>query len=401
MPRPKKGARLWLRPARYRDGKLVAAAAWIILDDGRHYATGCAQGEIECAEGKLREHIAAKYAAPRIERELAAIDVADVLAIYDQDCRPGDGAGIDQQKRFDGRMARLVDYWGGKTLAEVTGETCRDYVRQRGKPGGARRDLEDLRAAIGHHQAEGFHRGEVKVILPEKGAPRDRWLTRDEAARLLWICWRTRETQRRHRGAGKGAKLPTKKYPLRHLARFILIGLYTGTRASAIAAASPKRAPGRSFVDLDAGIFYRLQEGKTPTKKRQPPAPIPGRLLAHMRRWARIDPEDRTHFVEWAGEPVGSVKTAFGRAATLAKLPGITPHTLRHTAATWLMQQGVSVWETAGFLGMSPEMVDQTYGHHHPDHLSEAASAIGYRRRRPETLVVSLEKARQRKAKAG
>ena len=72
--------------------------------------------------------------------------------------------------------------------------------------------------------------------------------------------------------------------PLRHIARFILIGLYTGTRAGAIASASPYAEPGRSYVDLERGIFYRKAIGKRATKKRQPPAPVPPRLLAHLRR---------------------------------------------------------------------------------------------------------------------
>jgi hypothetical protein len=40
--------------------------------------------------------------------------------------------------------------------------------------------------------------------------------------------------------------------------------------------------------------------------------------------------------VEFNGEAVTSVKTAFKRAVKLAGLPGkVSPHTLRHTAATW------------------------------------------------------------------
>src|SRR5271154_6043985 len=97
----------------------------------------------------------------------------------------------------------------------------------------------NLPTDIRHHAKEGLHTGVVFVTLPEKGQARDRWLTRSEAARLLWTCYRAREMQTRHRGADKGQKLPTDKRPLRHLARFILIGLYTGTRCGAIAAASP------------------------------------------------------------------------------------------------------------------------------------------------------------------
>lgn len=127
-----------------------------------------------------------------------------------------------------------------------------------------------------------------QVVLPVKGAPRERWLTRSEAAKLLWTCWRHREVQTVHRGALRGQKIETDKRPLQHLARFILIGLYTGTRAAAIASASPHREEGRSFVDLDAGIFYRLAQGHRATSNRQPPVPLPRPLLAHMRRWKRL-----------------------------------------------------------------------------------------------------------------
>jgi hypothetical protein len=43
------------------------------------------------------------------------------------------------------------------------------------------------------------------------------------------------------------------------------------------------------------------------------------------------------------------------------------------------MQHGVDVWEAAGFLGMTVEMLSSRYGHHHPDHLSGARNAIARR----------------------
>ncbi|TWA92573.1 tyrosine-type recombinase/integrase [Bradyrhizobium stylosanthis] len=65
--------------------------------------------------------------------------------------------------------------------------------------------------------------------------------------------------------------------------------------------------------------------------------------------------------------PVISVKTAFKTAVRLAGLgSGISPHTLRHTAATWLMQRGADPWQVAGYLGMSLDVLLNTYGHHHP-----------------------------------
>jgi integrase len=389
MPRPKKSPRLFLRREKSKDGRLVRRSSYYILDSGRHIATGCFGHETEKAELRLAEYLKLKHEPPRKERDIEAIDVADVLNIYLEDT----GSRQASQAKLEGRLRRLNDFFGGRTLAEVTGETCREYARQRGNVGGARRDLEDLRAAIEHHVKEGLHRGVVRVTLPAKGQPRQRWLTRQEVAAILWVCWRYREIQTIHRGSAKGEAQPTEKRPLRHLARFILIAIYTGSRAGAVLCASPHRGQGRSYVDLDAGIFYRLADGARPTNKRQTPVPLPPRLLAHLRRWVSKGLVGQ-YFVEWHGQPLQAIKTAFKTAMRLARFSGtVTPHTLRHTAATWLMQSGVDKWEAAGFLGMSVEMIDRVYGHHHPDHLRRAALSLGYRPR--QSLAITLAPARQ------
>lgn len=397
MPRRTKGARLQLKAAR-RDkrGKITHKATWIIRDNGRDISTGCFADEIAAAEEKLKDHITSKHAPKRRTRHIDDIAIADVLSIYldaQLDKLRGrfnvDSEGEDTSpdiRKLKKRIERLNEWWGAKMLGDVNGEACRSYTKRR-KKGGARRDLEDLRAAIGHHAAEGYHREIVKVSLPEKGEPRDKWLTRSDAAKLIWTCWRYREMQKQSRQPTDDVKAPTAKRPLRHLARFILLGIYSGTRAGAIAAASPIPAIGRSYVDLERGRYYRLKQGSAKTNKRQPTVPIPLRLLAHLRRWHRIDP-DAKHFVEFNGRPVASVKTAFKSAVRLAELgPGISPHTLRHTAATWLMQRGADPWQAAGYLGMSLEVLLNTYGHHHPDHLSDAVEKIAMR-----------EPARERKA---
>lgn len=382
MPRPAKGPHLWWRKDRTdKSGKVVAAGQWFILDAGKHVATGCAQGEKAEADRQLAEYIVDSYRPVRRARDIEDITVAEVLAIYDADLREKQA----NQKTYDKRIIRLNDWWGKKRLAEVTGQTCRDYLASRGKSGGARRDLEDLRSAINYHAKEGLHRGVVRVWLPDKGPARDRFLTRSEAARLIWACWRFREAQRRRGGPNKGMTLPTSKKPLQHVARFILIGLYTGTRAGSIAKASPYRKEGRSWVDLDAGVFYRLPEGKRATNKRQPPIRLPDHLLAHLRRWKRTSISS-SHFVEYRGKPVAQVNKGFAHGVQLAGLEGeIVPHTLRHTAATWLMQNGADLWEAAGILGMSVEVLERTYGHHHPDF--QRAAAAMFRPKRPTNEI--------------
>ncbi|MCS3764958.1 tyrosine-type recombinase/integrase [Bradyrhizobium centrosematis] len=357
--------------------------------------TGCAELDIEQAERRLRDYIAGKYSPQRKERDIDNIPLADVFAIYVND-RPDLYEEGPRAKQYIARMKRLNDFWGRKTLGEVSKATCNEYLKKRGgKNGGVRRDLEDLRAAIGHHAGEGYHRGIVKVKLPKKGAPRDAWLTRDEAAALIRACWRTREVQTVHRGPNRGRRVETNKHPLRHLARFILIGIYSGSRAGAIAAASPVPAVGRSFVDLERGVYYRLKQGDAVTNKRQPPMPIPPRLLAHLRRWHRLG-IIKNHFVEFNGEAVKSVKTAFGRAVKLAKLgKGISPHTLRHTAATWLMQNGTDPWQAAGYLGMSVETLLKVYGHQHPDYLSDAVRNITAKPKRSTATASPQKQAEQ------
>lgn len=390
MPRTSKGPRLWKRPVRRKAGKFIASAVWIIKDGGDHIATGCIANPGESAPPKeaqqaLSFYITNKYRPQRRNRDIHDIDCADVLSIYLMDSG-------EAGNRFDdltARIGRLNEFWGGKMLADVNSSSCSAYVHHRGNSGGSRRDLEALRAAINHHAKEGLHRGVVRISLPAKGERRERWLERHEAAALIWHCWRYREQQIGHKGTKKGSPIATERRPLRHIARFILIGLYTGTRAGAIATASPDQELGMSFVDLDRGIFYRKAIGNKSTNKRQTPAPIPPRLLAHMRRWKRRKLIAKC-FVEFNGKPVASVKKGFKSGVRLAGLRGkVSPHTLRHTAATWLMQQGAPLWEAAGFLGMSVEVLQQTYGHHHPEFMKGAANAITAKTR-PVSVVESV-----------
>src|SRR5665811_1581104 len=133
MPRRMQPPRLYLRPARRnKQGKLRASAVWIILDGGKHIATGCVKGEDRTAQQALSAYITAKHEPARKERDIEAIDVADVLSIYDDDTR----ARQVNKAKFDERLKRLNDFWGGRMLSDVTGETCREYVSTRGTDGG-------------------------------------------------------------------------------------------------------------------------------------------------------------------------------------------------------------------------------------------------------------------------
>jgi integrase len=279
----------------------------------------------------------------------------------------------------------LADFWQPFTLADIDGRRCREYVQWRvGQPwksarpekthrqprlvteGAARRELEDLRAAINYHRSEGFCSEIVAVRLPAKSEPRDVWLDRSEAARILWAAWRAKQVMR---------DKTTKRDVGKHIARFLLIGLYTGTRHAAICGAAFQPAIGRGYIDLERGVFYRLRKGAKTTKKKQTPVRLPARLLAHIRRWYRLGKASHA-VVEWNGKPVKSVRKGFEAAVARAGIEKhVTPHTLRHTSATWMMQNGADLWQAAGYLGVTVAMLERVYGHHHPDYQVEAGRA--------------------------
>ena len=262
MSRQSKGARLWLEPERKENGKLRKRATWVIRDGARKIGTGCARGERADAERALAKYIATKYQPSRQrDRDPAQTLVLDVLNLYLSEVA-SKHARPDETKQ---RILTLADFWQPYVLTDVNGELCRDYVKWRvGQPwksskpekthrvgrtvteATARRELEDLRAAINHHRQEGRCSEVISVVLPQKAASKDIWLTRSEAARLIWAAWRVKQVFRdktTQRDIGK------------HIARFILVGLYTGTRHAAICGAAFHPAIGRGHVDLERGVF--------------------------------------------------------------------------------------------------------------------------------------------------
>lgn len=365
MPQRRKGPRLWLEPAeRDASGRLARAASWVIRDGPGKVRTGCGPDALGEAEKRLAAYIVEKHAPARASgREPDHVMIADVISVYSEDvaskhARPGETAN---------RLARVLEFFGTKRLSAVNGALCRAYANKVGAPAAARRDLEDFRAAIKHYHQEGYVSAAVPVTLPERGESREGWLTRNEAAQLLWAAWRMRQRWR-----GKN----THRWTGRHLARFILVALYTGTRAGAVCGAAIRPTVGRGYVDLERGVFYRKPPGAKQTKKRQPPIPLPDRLLAHLRRWERLG-LSQASVVEWNGGPVLRISKSFRSARAAAGFgPDIVPHTLRHTSATWLMQAGCDLWTAAGYLGMTVETLQRIYGHHHPAHLEGAREAM-------------------------
>lgn len=345
MPRPPKGPRLH---------KYKHTPVWYIKDTGQPTrSTGCISRED--AEKELAAYIASKSRTSGAH-DPENISCGEVLAIYAEQHAPT----VSDPERIGYAIDALLPFWAELKVSSVKGETCRRYVKDRDRAAGTtRRELNVLQSAINYAHKEGYLTAAPIVTLPQAPEPKDRWLTRDEAARLLWAAYRGHKSQ--------------------HVARFILISLYTGTRKDAVLRMAFEANVVGGWFDLDRGIMYRKGAEERATNKRRRPNAIPRQLAAHLRRWKR---QGCLWAVEYEGARVGDVKRAFKKAVETAGLEGVTPHTLKHTAITWALQNGATTWEAAGFFSTSQETIEKVYGHHSPDYQDSVLAAVERRNKR-------------------
>jgi integrase len=363
MPRPNSGPRLKWIPKRQ-----IWYVVWYEAGRERLKSTGTAdRGQAEEALAAVigERQRRARGAGPRDPRE---VSVAEVLDLYGSEHAPT----AADPARIGYAIDALLTFWDGKMVAQISKTTCRAYVKHRDRAAGTvRRELGTLTAALNFSVHEKLLERAPHVELPEKPEGKDRWLTREEAAKLL--------------NAARTGRNDVRLY----LPLFILLGLYTGARKQAILTL---RWP---QVDLERGrIDFR--RGSRRTNKGRAHIPIPARLmtflkLAHPRRVSDVGfvLHDKGRPIKdigggWDGKASADPKQlrgqgSFGTACKKAGLVGVTPHTLRHTRGTWMAQAGVDLWEIAGWLGQSYASTVELYAHSHPDFMEEAKRAADRR----------------------
>jgi len=344
MPRPKRTPHLRLK--RRGSGR----ALWIIRDGARDIGTGCDEADRAGAEGALRAHLAAQWEPPKSNRHPDRLLIVEALAAYIKHHAP-------HTARPDVRFytaQSVARHAGTATVSAVTGQWCRQYVQARMAEGvksaTARHDLTTLRAALRWFHAEYGMDGASPptVTLPARSPGRQRWLTRDEVAAMLWAARATGNT---------------------HVARLILLGIYSGTRPGALLRLRWMPSTVGGHIDLEAGILHRRPiERSEQARKRQPPQRLHTSLVPHLARWRAHDLDAGIPVViHYAGDPVQKLRRSWATVRARAGLgPDVVPHTLRHTAATWQMLEGRDIYEAAGWLGMTHQTLWDVYGHHHP-----------------------------------
>jgi integrase len=323
MPRRSSGPRLWFDKTR---------KTWSIIDGKRNHRTGFTEGEIAGAEKALADYTAGKHVVAITSTPL----LSDVLSAYLDEHVPS----IADADNTTYRINTLNEWWGDKRVSDINAVNCRAYAASRPGLPGARRDLEVLRAAVNYWHKEKKPLAVIPaVVLPEKSENKDQWLTREQQAKFLWAARR-----------------------MEHLKRFLIVSWYTGSRSGVVFGLT------WDMIDEKTAYMRRKPHGARKTKKRAPPIRIGARLLSHLKRWKRLDKGASRYVVHYNGAKVGKLKRSFYTARDAAGLPDdVTPHTMRHSAATHLMREGADYNDAAQFLGMSVEMLVRVYGHHHPD----------------------------------
>ena len=355
MPRPNRGPSLTRVPG--RDSYYIV---WFERGARRLRSTGT--GDQRQAEKALQAFIGQSHRPASGPREPHEITVAEVLDIYGTLHAPK----VADPVRIASAIDALLPHMGRQTIAQVTPSSCDQYARDRGKaPATVRRELTTLRAAMNFAVRNGNLTRPAPIAMPAKPEGEDRWLTVSELARLL--------------NAARTARKDVRLY----LPLFILIAFYTGARKEAVLSLTWAQ------IDMERRrIDFR--RGRARTNKGRALLPIPDRLYtflryAWLRRTSDIGPvvHDRGKAIKdigasWTGgtaPPQGS----FGRACKAAGLPNVTPHTLRHTRATWMAQAGVDMWQIAGWLAQSLASTTELYSHHHPDFMAVAKRAADRR----------------------
>lgn len=138
-------------------------------------------------------------------------------------------------------------------------------------------------------------------------------------------------------------------------------------------------------VDVGAGrLVVRNREDFTAKNGNERTVPLRGDGLDALREeYERRDPDPSAHVVvDGDSLPVKPDRVSkrfkfFVRKAKLSGREGISFHTLRHSCASWLIQQGVPLPVVSEILGHSTtQITDQIYAHVSDDAVTEAMDNV-------------------------
>lgn len=288
------------------------------------------------------------------------VKIADVMDVFHRHLTK-EGRG----DRFYHSMVHILAFWKDDCLNRITPALVSDYIRTniRDNEGDGRsrstirRELSDLRAAVNHAIREHIVRPIVFPRLPRDGAPRTRWLTRDEFELMF----------------AEAAKEYRTAEPLQ---RFLMIAYYTGARSGAVIDLR------WDDIDFEKNLIdFTIPDNGGVEVKRKPRAvtpmapPLRHYLLQRLEAYDEV-PEYVFHQKRDISRRVKSVAKGFGTTAERLGLEDVSPHTLRHTRVSELRNMGMHSHQVDAFLAMSEQTQNRVYTHAREEDLQTMAALI-------------------------
>ncbi|MDP6561071.1 MAG: site-specific integrase, partial [Candidatus Binatia bacterium] len=125
-------------------------------------------------------------------------------------------------------------------------------------------------------------------------------------------------------------------------------------------------------VDLGSGMIHILKSKSGKSRE----IPMSDHLRADLSRFPRRLGSEYV-FPGKTGEPLKVIKRSWQRAVKKAEIEGATFHTLRHTAASYLVMGGVDLRTVQEILGHADIRITMRYAHLSPAHKAAAVQKLG------------------------
>jgi len=270
----------------------------------------------------------------------------------------------------------LLEYFGDSDITQLKESHVEQYATWRLKSvssGTVRREVGMLSAAFNHAKKKHHWRIDNPCIgadKPKEPKGRVRFITRLEAQRLVQAA--------RCPLDAKGHPLPD-QYKSPVLPDFIELALNTGCRKQELL--------GLKWEDVDFSTRL-LRLAKTKGGEWQT-VPITDEaravLIRRMRSRDEVCPGGSYVFFHETprpgvdiGDQVLDLKKSFRAACERAAIKDFRIHDLRHTFASWLVAEGVSLFEVSKLLRHSSIKMSERYAHLAPDHLHKAVGQLKF-----------------------
>lgn len=150
-----------------------------------------------------------------------------------------------------------------------------------------------------------------------------------------------------------------------HQRRFLLLAIATCGRPKAILDLTWDR------IDKASGTADLHVPGTRRTKKARPVVPVAAVARSYLEAHRGLGP-----VCQWHSRPLASAKTMMRKLAKDAGVDGVTPYSLRKSAATWMRREGVPVADVRGMLGHSLGGVTDVYARFDPAYMRAAADSL-------------------------